>query len=375
MVRLPPGRDAEAVVGDMRERFRAARLSFDTVEGRRKELGRALTNIDGFLNLVGFIALFLGGIGVASALHVYARQKIETVAILRCLGAGAGQSFAVYLVQGLALGLVGAALGGLVGIGIQAILPAALKGMLPFPVDFFVSWAALARGMAAGVIICLLFALLPLLAVRRVPPLAALRSAVAEQTGFVADPWQAVLIAAIAAAVTGFAILQTGSVPIGLGLCGYAGPRLRGAGRLASAVAWASRRFTPRSLPYVLRQGMANLHRPNNRTVLLLVSLGLGTFLVLTLSLTRTTLLREIVGSGMGGRPNLLFFDIQDDQIGPVTELLRAQARPSSTRRRSSRCGFSPFAGAAWRRCPRTVPRGFRDGPCGVSTARPTAPT
>jgi len=328
MVRLPPGRDAEVVVGDMKEKFRAARLSFDTVEGRRRELGRALTNIDGFLNLVGFIALFLGGIGVASALHVYVRQKIETVAILRCLGVSSRRSFAIYVTQGLALGLVGAGLGTVAGVAVQTAMPALLKGVMPFHVDFFISWPALARGAGAGVAICLLFALLPLLAVRRVPPLAALRSAIAERAGSGRDPLQMALWVAIAAAVAGFSILQTGSVRIGLGFAGMLGLGFGSLAGLAAAAAWGARRFTPRRFPYVVRQGLANLHRPNNRTLLLLLSLGLSAFLVLTLFLARTTLLREIVGSAGGGRPNLLLFDIQDDQIGPVTKLLRARGAP-----------------------------------------------
>ena len=69
-------------------------------------------------------------------------------------------------------------------------------------------------------------------------------------------------------------------------------------------------RVVPRGAPYVLRQGVANLHRPNNRTVLLLLALGLGTFLIVTLALTRATLLAQIEGSGGGDRPNLVFFDV-----------------------------------------------------------------
>jgi putative ABC transport system permease protein len=93
-------------------------------------------------------------------------------------------------------------------------------------------------------------------------------------------------------------------------------------GGLAAGVSWAARRFVPRGLPYVVRQGFANLHRPNNRTVLLLLSLGLGTFQVLTLLLVRTTLVAEIRGAGSAGRPNLVLFDIQDDQIGPLKSVV-----------------------------------------------------
>jgi putative ABC transport system permease protein len=328
LLKLPAGRDPDVIDREIRDKFRGRRVSAATVAERKRDLGQVLTNIEGFLNLVGFIALFLGAIGVASAIHVYVRQKITTVAVLRCLGASAGQSFAVYLVQGFALGIFGAVLGGALGVALQLSLPAMLKGMLPFQVDFFIAWAEVGRGMAAGLVISLLFTLLPLLAVRRVSPLVALRSAFAERVGGVGDPWRILIVALIVVAVTGFAYTQTHNWRIGLGFTGMLAVGFGVLAGLAAGVAWAARRWVPRALPYVVRQGVANLHRPNNRTVLLLLSLGLGTFLILTLYLTRTTLLREIDAVGGGSRPNLLFFDIQDDQIEAFDKLAVAQGAP-----------------------------------------------
>jgi putative ABC transport system permease protein len=312
-LRLPAGRDPEAVARELRPTLRGEGLGVATVAERKRELGRVLENIGNFLSLVGFVALFLGGIGVASAIHVYIRQKIATVAVLRCLGATARQGFAVYLVQGLALGVLGSLAGALLGLAVQSALPALLGDLLPFEVSFFISWPAVGRGVVAGLVICLLFTLLPLLAVRRVSPLVALRAAFAEGTG--PDPWRIGIHVLIAAAVVGFSVLQTGGWREGLGFAAALGGGFALLAGTAKLVAWAARRWRPRRASYVFRQGVANLHRPNNRTVLLLLSLGLGTFLMLTLFLARATLLREIEFSGGGGRPNLLFFDIQDDQI------------------------------------------------------------
>jgi putative ABC transport system permease protein len=328
LVKLPAGRDAEIIEREMRARFLGERLQFSTVAERKRNLGAALTNIEGFLNLVGFVALFLGAIGVASAIHVYVRQKINTVAVLRCLGASAWQSFAVYVVQGLALGVFGAVLGAGLGLGLQLLLPVLLKGMLPFDVNFFISWAAVGRGMGAGLVICFLFTLLPLLAVRRVSPLVALRSAFIERTGAATDPWRLILGAVIIAAVTTFATWQTRDWKIGVGFTVALAVGFGVLAGLAQLVAWAARKFVPRGLPYVVRQGIANLHRPNNRTVLLLLALGLGTFLILTLYLTRTTLLNQIDLAGEGSRPNLVFFDIQDDQIEPFAALAAKNGAP-----------------------------------------------
>jgi len=315
MVKLPEGKTPAMVEAEMRREFRAEGLGYDTVAERKRELGRVLENIEGFLSLVGFIALFLGGIGVASAIHVYVRQKITTVAVLRCLGASAWQSFAVYLVQGVALGVFGAVAGAALGLGIQFALPQLLKDVLPFDVGFVIAWPAVMRGMGAGLVICVLFTLLPLLAVRRVSPLVAIRSAFAEKVGMGSDPWRIAIVIFIIAAVVGFAVWQTTRLRDGLGFAGMLLFGFAVLAGLAKLVTWAARKWFPRRLPYVVRQGVANLYRPNNRTVLLLVSLGLGTFLMLTLFLTRTTLLNEIAFTSGGGRPNLLFFDIQDDQI------------------------------------------------------------
>ncbi len=326
-LKLPPASNPEPIAKEVREKFKGQRLSVSTVEERKRDLGENLKDVYSFLSLVGFIALFLGAVGVASAMHVYIRQKIATVAVLRCLGASARTSFAIYLVQGFCLGLIGAAVGAAAGVGVQMILPAVLKDFLPFQVELFISWGAVARGATAGLVICVLFALLPLLAVRRVSPLLAIRSAQGEATR--PDPWRNWIFAGIGIAVLGFAILQAGNWKVGAGFTAMLAAGFGVLAGVARIVVWAARRFGPRrTLPYVWRQGLANLHRPNNRTVLLLLSLGLGAFLMLTLVLTRATLLAKIAGVGSGARPNLMFFDVQDDQIDRLAELAKANGSP-----------------------------------------------
>lgn len=326
--RFPPDRDVEALVRELRDRFRGLQLGFDTVEHRKRDLGHALDNVQSFLGLVGFIALFLGAIGVASAIHVYIQQKVATIAVLRCLGATAWRSFAIYLLQGLGLGLLGAGLGAGLGIAVQLALPAIFRSFLPFDAGVFVSWRAVAGGMGAGLVICLLFTLLPLLSVRRVSPLLALRAGFGERPP-VRDPLRWALYGLIGAAVLGFALWQTGRWQRGVGFALALAAGLGVLTGVARLLAWTARRWFPRRLPYVWRQGLANLYRPDNRTVLLLVSLGLGTFLGLTLYLVRGSLLREFGGSTGEDRPNLLFFDVQDDQLAGVEARLRAEGAPA----------------------------------------------
>lgn len=324
-VKLPTGEDAEALVQGLRPRFRELRLGVDTVEERKQQLGAAMRGVSSFLSLVGFASLFLGAIGVASAIHAHVRSKIPTVAVLRCLGASGRTSFAIYLVQGLGVGLVGTLLGAALGVAIELLLPILVRDFLPFAIDFRVSWPAIGRGVGAGLLTSLLFAVLPLLAVRRVSPLTALRSAFDTEAAPKVDPWRVAVMLVIVGLVAGFAIWQTGRWQWGLG---FAGVLFAGFGVLAlvaGAVSWLARRFTPRRLPFAWRQGLANLHRPQNRTVLLLMALGLGTFLLVTLSLTRDTLLGQLRFGDARGRPNLLFFDIQDDQLEPLQGLLRRE--------------------------------------------------
>lgn len=328
-LKFPATVDVEQLVRDLRERFRELRLGFDTVAERKRNLGNAMRNVNSFLSLVGFASLFLGAIGVASAVHAHIRQKIPTVAVLRCLGASERTSFSIYLVQGVGLGVLGALLGALLGIGIQLVLPLVVKDFLPIDISFFISWPSVARGVGAGVITSVLFSLLPLLEIRRVSPLLTLRSAFGEAPPRRVDPWRIVLLLVIVGTILGFAILQTERWQWGVG---FAAVLFAGFGILAGVaklVSWLAKRFIPRRLPFAWRQGFGNLHRPNNRTVLLLVALGLGTFLMMTLYLTRETLLGQLRISEVEGRPNLMLFDIQDDQIEPLLKLLRDTGAPA----------------------------------------------
>ncbi|HVZ65148.1 MAG TPA: FtsX-like permease family protein [Lacunisphaera sp.] len=327
--KFAPETDVEKLVRDQRDRLRDLRLGVDTVEERKRQLGNSITNVNSFLSLVGFASLFLGAIGVASAVHAHVRQKVPTVAILRCLGASTRTSFAIYLLQGVGLGILGAVLGAALGLLVQVALPGLLKDFLPFSLDVVISWPAVARGVGAGVVVSVLFALLPLMEVRRVSPLLALRSAFAGENGRRRDWLQLALAALIIATIFAFAIWQTGRLRWGVGfglafLLGFA--VLAG---LARVISWLARRLTPRRLPYAWRQGVANLHRPNNRTLLLLVSLGMGTFLMMTLYLTRDTLLGQLRIVGGNDRPNLMLFDIQDDQIDPLLKLVAANGAPA----------------------------------------------
>lgn len=331
--KFPEGTDVEALAKRERERMRALRLNEDTVGERKRELGRAMENVGAFLSLTGLVALLLGAIGVAAAMHALVRRKLATVAVLRCLGAGAGLGLGVFLVQGVAVGVAGSVAGALAGAGLQAALGTLLQDFLPVNAgDFGVRWEEVARAAGIGAALSGLCTLVPLLAVRRVSPLAVLR-AVEPATGR-RDPWRWLAGAALGVLVLGLAVWLAGGWRNGLGFAGgvavAAGALALVARGLVALARRAGRLGAVRALPFAVRQGLASLHRPGNRTGRLVVALGLGAFLLLTLAFSREALLGQIRFAGAKDRPNLLFFDVQDDQVADLKAKLAELGAPAT---------------------------------------------
>ncbi|OZC03292.1 ABC transporter permease [Rubricoccus marinus] len=281
-----------------------------------------------YLSLVGVVALLLGGLGVASAMGVYAREKAETVATLRCLGLSSWRVLGVYAAQAVALGLVGAVLGVVLGLGVQRLLPLALGAFLPVTVSNEVVPLALLEGLGVGVVASVLFALLPLAGVRRVPPLRALRSDVSARG---VDPLQVLLALLLIGAAYGFVFVQTRDWRIALGFLGGMGAAFGLLAAMAALVRRLARGFARPSMPYVWRQGIANLHAPNNQTLVLLLSLGLGVFLILTLGLTQSSILDSLRLPTEGENPDVVFFDVQPDQADSLRSILASESVPILT--------------------------------------------
>ena len=304
-------------------------LEYDTVAKRKKDLGEALDNLYRFLNLVGFISLLLGAVGVASAIQAHLQQKVRTAAVLRCLGASGRTSVAVYLLQAIALGIVGALAGAAIGLTIHQLLPDTLQKFIPFALPTTIAWGSVWRGMAIGLAVCVLFALPPLLRFRRVSPLLTLRASVDEN----AAPAKRDLVIwavyfAIAAGLTLFAISQADRWSDGLFVAGGLGLAVLVLVGVAKLFIFLVRRLLPQRWSFVLRQGLANLHRPNNRTLLLTLSLGLGTFLLLSAYLTRDVLLTQFRSIDANNQPNIFLFDIQPGQTQAVAALVRQEKLP-----------------------------------------------
>lgn len=319
--------DVDKLVEKIKPGLDTEGLRYDTVETQKQDTGRSFEDLAKFLALVGFVALLLGCIGVASAIHIYIREKIGTIAVLRCLGTKASQAFLIYLIQILGIGFIGSVIGAALGTLIQQLLPRVVKDFLPIDISTAVSWTAVGQGILLGLIISLLFALLPLVSVRRVSPLNTLRLSF-ESTHFLKDPVKWLVYGLILLFVFGFAYIQLGEgretvaftvVVVGAFLV------LSG---MAALLMWSVRRFFPDSWSYLWRQGLSNLFRPNNQTGILVVSIGLGTALICTLFFVQSILLNRVSLSASGNQPNMVLFDIQPQQKESVLQLTQQQGLP-----------------------------------------------
>ncbi len=320
--------DATAVVAKIRLQLDKLRLSYETVDKRKRSLGRSVENLYNFLNLIGFVALLLGGIGIANAIHVQVRQKLETVAVLRCLGASARQAVTIFLLQGVGLGSAGALVGTIVGLGIERFLPLILGDFLPLKVQPLVSWSAVGTGLGMGVVISILFTLAPLVTIRNVSPLLAIRQAYESAEGRWRDPWVWAAYFALGGTILLFSLHYSQKPTHGFGFAAGIGVTAGILLLLSRAMMLLARGLAKLRLPYVWRQGIANLHRPNNRTALLMLSLGLGTFLILTVYVVQHSLLRQLATEGYGKEGDTVLFDVQPDQRTELIGLIRAQGLP-----------------------------------------------
>lgn len=325
--RFEDDRDADAAIDPLRQELREYRVGADTIEEERENWDEALTNLYRFLGLVGFTALLLGSLGVASSISVYVRQRVQTIAVLRVYGASIGSTVWVYVLQAAGMGLFGAALGSGIGIGIQTVIPRVLADFLPVDVAFSISWSAVLMGSGIGLGVTLLFALLPLLSLREVSPLSALRSTVESGTRKRGWAWWST-VAVIGLGTTGFAVAQAPTVGMGVGYAGGILVVFLALAATAKLLMWALVRRPPRGVSYTVKQGIANLHRPNNQTLTMMLALGLGTFLVTTMLISEHTLINQITFAGAGESPNLIFYDIQPDQVEPVKATIEQEGLP-----------------------------------------------
>lgn len=315
--------DIDRLVQSIAPQLEQLRLQADTVKRRAAAISRAMENLSRYLGLAVFIAVLLAGVGIASGVHVYVKEKSASVALLRCVGATPRETVGVYLIQIFAIGLAGSCIGATLGIGLQTLLPLVLRDFLPVATIATIVPKAVLLGIGVGLGTGLLFALLPLVSLRSVSPLLALRFSY-EERSTARDPWLWLIAIIIVGGILLFAMALserwvhalafTAAVVIAFTVIGF----------VARGAATIVKKFAAGFLPFAWRQGLSNVHRPNNQTTALMLALGLGTFLLATLYNVQSTLLDEVATRGGRNEPNLVLFDIQTAQRAAVRDLVKS---------------------------------------------------
>jgi len=294
----------------------------DTHTSTSSRLGRQYDNIGRFLNLVAFIALLLGCVGIASSVHIYIREKLKNVAVLKCLGASRKQTFVIYLLQIIGIGALGGVIGSTIGVILQYAFPYILQDFLPFDVSISISIQPILLGCSLGILMSVLFALLPLLGTWYVSPLEVLR----DSDDNIKKPKRAraIVLFIILFFIFLFSFWMLKSVQNGLvftiGIC----LTFAIVSGIANIFIKLIRKFFPSSWGYTQRQSLLNLFRPNNQTLVLVLSIGLGTFLISTLYFTKDILLGKTSLENKQQDANIILLDVQGSQANSVVKTFEA---------------------------------------------------
>jgi putative ABC transport system permease protein len=333
-------------------------------------LSTGLDNSTAILSLICLVAMVLGAIGVAMAMHAHLEQRMDMLAILKAVGAGSGDLLRIFLLQTLGLGLAGGLLGVSAGVGVMAALPAVFGNLLPVHATLEFPWKSVAAGLGTGLLTTLLFCLPPLLDVRGVRPVLVLRRLV--EQGSVIDvedyiersmviyiarrvlprfAWR--LLARILATVEAWLVrwwarrLQLGISVVVVAALGGIAWALSDSAKVGTwfallftaalvvllvmaAVALRTLRFLLNRvrlrLPSFLRHGLANLYRPGNQSAAVLAALGTGVMLILAVYLMQAALLRDLRETASPKLPNVFLIDVTTDEVAGVKDFFAHQA-------------------------------------------------
>jgi len=299
-------------------------------------LTQGLDNSTAILSLICLVAMVLGAIGVAMAMHAHLEQRMDMLAILKAVGAGSSDLLRIFLLQTLGLGLAGGLLGVGAGLGVMAALPAVFGTLLPFHAVLQFPWRSVAAGLGTGLLTTLLFCLPPLLDVRAVRPVLVLRRMVEPGPdgvrGWLAQWWarrlQLALAALVVLALGGIAWALADSPKVGAWFAAV----LTAALVVLLVMAFVSLRLVRLvlnrvrlRLPSSLRHGLANLYRPGNQSAAVLAALGTGVMLILAVYLMQSALLRDLSETASPKLPNVFLIDVSTDEAAGVKTFFQQQ--------------------------------------------------
>lgn len=334
---------SDEAVAKLKERLEKLLPEAQVIDYRETNpaLTEGLDRATSLLSLMSLVALVLGAVGVAMAMRAHLQQRLDTIAIMKSLGARSGQIIKIYLLQTLMLGLLGGVLGVALGAGVQLAFPYLLAKYINVSVNVHLQIRTVLTGLGVGILTTLLFTLPPLLDIRGVRPILILRRAVEDND----DPFvtavlrklrknlaQMVAFALILGGLAAIATTLSDSATVGkvfsLGLAGVLVVLLAACAAVLAGLRWLLTR-TRLSLPSAVRHGLANLYRPGNPSAALLAAVGMGVMQITTVYLVQQAVVRELHISSAPNLPNVFLIDITKDEIDGLRGLLKAQ--PSVT--------------------------------------------
>ncbi len=332
LLRLPRDADVEQIRAELGDVFGRRGRIIDYTEAN-PTLSRNMDRAGSFLAMVSLIALIVGGVGVATSIESHIQQRMDHIAIMKCLGGRSRRVMQVYAAQSVMLGLAGSLLGVIVGFAAQAVFPRFLAGYFDVNIELVLSWKPILQGISVGLLTSLLFTVPPLLSISKIKPALIFRRNMAEHdTTAVQHPLEQLprflSILLIALGIWFIAIWMSGSMRIGTYFAGglivsliiLAGIAKGALTALKRAMLRLSSRLSP-----VMRQGIANLYRPGTHVTAVLVALGVGVMFTLTIQLLQDSLLDQLRISAPPDSPNVFLINVTGVQKDDLWNLIRSQ--------------------------------------------------
>ena len=322
----PPEMDLDVLDKELDPVLDAENADLDTHTSGSRQLGRNYGNVGKFLNLVAFIALLLGCVGIASSVQIYIKEKLRSVAVLKCMGASRRQSFLIYLIQIAGMGFLGGIIGTLGGILLQLTFPSLLQEFLPFEIQLSLSTQPIIMGLLLGVLMSVLFALLPLMSTWYVSPLQVLR--IQETQEERPRRARALVFIGIIIFVFLFSLWLLEDLRYALGFVISISVTFSILAGVATLFMKGIKKYFPAKWSFTSRQSLLNLFRPNNQTMVLLVEIGVGAFLISTLYFTKDMLLAMAQLDSSKNSPNIILLDVQSEQKEEVEGSITPKGLP-----------------------------------------------
>lgn len=316
-----PAATLDQLVADLRGDFKNEFARVRSYKATEDDIGEDFNRAENYLSLVGLVIVILGGIGVSSVTRVFVQQKMKSIAVLKCVGGRSSQLLAIYVAQVALLGLAGSALGVALAFLAMRAIPSLLAGATPgIDIHYALTVPAVLQGFGIGILVSLLFSLVPLLEVRHVKPSLLLRDEVRSRRP---DALQVVVTLLVVAGLAGLTIWQAGSLRIGGVVAGgFAATAI--VLHVAGSLLIRAIRPLARSRAFALRHAVLQLSRPGSQMRIVLLAVGLGSFFIIGVRSLQQNLVDQFAVNVKPDSPDMFLIDVQRDQVPAVEATIAA---------------------------------------------------